>query len=228
MLSQIWYIRLFLLVQLKQFSTVEVEVEAFGDLDKPDLYHEYYSRIEPNTQEESFTNKVGSMVPFGFRLLIAEIPQYLGKHHEAIDRLHQLLAIIDKMLKNLQNNKLENGQLPGPNESTDVAASIQLWNKRKQKVLFTITNCAILQKDFELSIMTLDILYEITDAIAEKTRLKSAIGRVFLQLGDVTMATTCFQLAKELRKKQVQSKTEINYNDMQVDELIGKLQISTN
>ena len=40
---QIWYIRFGMLVKLKQFSMVEVEAEAFGDLDKPDLYHEFYS-----------------------------------------------------------------------------------------------------------------------------------------------------------------------------------------
>ena len=40
--QQIWYIRFSLLVKLKQFSMVEVESETFGDLDKADLYHEFY------------------------------------------------------------------------------------------------------------------------------------------------------------------------------------------
>ena len=34
---QLWSTRLSLLVKLKQFSNAEVEAEAFGDLDRPDL-----------------------------------------------------------------------------------------------------------------------------------------------------------------------------------------------
>ena len=128
---------------MKQFSTVEVEAEVFGDLDRPDLYYEYYSRIETQNPQNLDINKVGSMVPFGFRLLLAELPQYLGKHHEAIDRLHHLLATVDKILKNLKNDRFENAQIPRSNENIDNAASIQLWINRKQKVLYTISNCVI-------------------------------------------------------------------------------------
>ena len=214
-----------MLVQLKQFSTVEVEAEAFGDLDRPDLYYEYYSRIEPNSQDCS-TPKYGSMVPFGFRLLLAELPQYLGKHHEAIDRLHQLLAIIEKILKNLNNKKLENGQTPNSSESNDIATSVHLWKRRKMKVLYTISNCAILQKDFDLSIMTLEILFEITDDLEEKIRIRSSIGRVFLQLGDVNVASTCFENAKEQRKQLLASCSKDEITKLKVDELVGKLTYS--
>lgn len=210
-----------MLVQLKQFSTVEVEAEAFGDLDRPDLYYEYYSRMEPNNHD-SATPKYGSMVPFGLRLLIAELPQYLGKHHEAIDRLHQLLAIIDKIMKNLNNKKLENGQTPNSIELNDIATSVHLWTRRKMKVLYTISNCAILQKDFDLSIMTLEILYEITDDMAEKIRIKSSIGRVFLQLGDVNVASNCFENVKELRKQLLPSCPKEDNNKLKVEELVGK------
>jgi hypothetical protein len=37
------------------------------------------------------------MVPFAFRLLLAELPQYLTKHQEALNRLHALLATIRKV-----------------------------------------------------------------------------------------------------------------------------------
>ena len=211
-----------MLVQLKQFSTVEVEAEVFGDLDKPDLYYEYYTRIEPHNLQDNDANKIGSMVPFGFRLLLAELPQYLGKHHEAIDRLHHLLATVEKILKNLANNRLENAQIPPPNENIDNTTSIDLWKKRKQKILYALSNCALLQKDFELSIMTLEILYENTEALEEKTKIKSAIGRVYLQLGDVTMASNCFEIAKQLRTKQNVSRNEGD-NGQSVDELVGKL-----
>ena len=68
-----WYIRLFLLVHLKQYSTAEVEAEAFGDLDQPDLYYEYYRQNPAVPKETQETVKCGSMVAFEFRLLLGTI-----------------------------------------------------------------------------------------------------------------------------------------------------------
>ena len=34
---------------------------------------------------------------WSFRLLLAELPQYLSKHHDALDRLYALLAIVRKV-----------------------------------------------------------------------------------------------------------------------------------
>lgn len=34
------------------------------------------------------------MVPFGFRLLLAEIPRYVGKYQEALARLYTLLSVV--------------------------------------------------------------------------------------------------------------------------------------
>ena len=206
---------------MKQFSTVEVEAEAFGDLDRPDLYYEYYSRVEPNNQDSAILKK-GSMVPFGLRLLLAELPQYLGKHHEAIDRLHMLLGIIDKILKNLYNKKLENGQVPNSSELYDRETSLHLWRRRKMKVLYTISNCAVLQKDFELSIMTLEMLFEISEDMEEKIKIKSSIGRVFLQLGDVNTASNCFESAKILRNELLASCPRDDNTKLKIEELIGK------
>ena len=38
-----------------------------------------------------------SFVNGPFRLLLAELPQYLSKHHDALDRLYALLAIVRKV-----------------------------------------------------------------------------------------------------------------------------------
>ena len=56
---QLWFTRLSLFMKLKQFSNAEVEAEAFGDLDKPDLYYDYYPEV--------YHERRGSMVPFQFR-----------------------------------------------------------------------------------------------------------------------------------------------------------------
>ena len=77
----------------------EVEVEPFGDLDRPDLYYEFYPEMYPKLQ--------GSMVPFGFRILVAELPQYLGKTSEALDRLYALLSTVSQVIYDSKKNELE-------------------------------------------------------------------------------------------------------------------------
>jgi hypothetical protein len=76
-------------VKLRSFSLAEVEAEPFGDLDRPDLYFQYYPDMHGSRQ--------GTMVPFSFRLLLAELPQYLNKGREAMTRLHAVLAVVRKV-----------------------------------------------------------------------------------------------------------------------------------
>ena len=38
------------------------------------------------------------MVPFGFRVLLAELPLHIGKPLDAMDRLYNLLALVEKIL----------------------------------------------------------------------------------------------------------------------------------
>ena len=87
---RIWQVRIALLIKLKQFNTVEGEAAAFGDLDKVDLYYDYYP--------DQYGGRRGSMASFGFRLLIAELPLHLGKPLDAMDRLYSLLAKVEQLL----------------------------------------------------------------------------------------------------------------------------------
>jgi len=205
---KLWYIRFSMLVRLKQYSMVEVEAEAFGDLDRPDLYHEFYPQQQPDQQPESRSIRTGSMVPFGFRLLLAELPQHLNKHHETIDRLHALLSVIRKILANLDSGKMENGEPPASNNSTATAAeataaeSRRLWKRREIQVLHSLANCALMQKDYEMAVTTLETIFKMESGDANRqTRIQSSLGRVYLQLGDVTAAAACFAQAKALFDK---------------------------
>lgn len=40
------------------------------------------------------------MIPFGFRILAAELPQYLTKYEESISNLTRLLSIVNKIIDN--------------------------------------------------------------------------------------------------------------------------------
>ncbi|KAF2343589.1 hypothetical protein FHG87_025655 [Trinorchestia longiramus] len=85
-----WFTRLALLVKLRRFSLAEVECEQFKLLDAPDLYFEFYPEL--------YGGRKGAMVPFSFRLLVAELPHYLGKHSTALDRLNSLLTTCHQVL----------------------------------------------------------------------------------------------------------------------------------
>ncbi|TRY61260.1 hypothetical protein TCAL_04212 [Tigriopus californicus] len=192
---QIWFARISLLVKLRQFSIAELETTAFGDLDRPDLYFQFYSGMYPNRR--------GSMVPFAFRILIAEIPQYLGKYHETLDRLYALLATVKKIQDNLLKGKAEDGSKCQFSES-DRLASQALWRKREIRVLYSLANSSIIQRDFESAITNLEILLEVEDTKLS-AKILSAMGRVYLQLGDIREAETLFSRAF---KAQTDNSTE--------------------
>ena len=100
---RIWHVRIALLLKLKQFTTVEAEAASFGSLENNvDLYYQYYP--------EQYGNRRGSMLPFGFRVLLAELPLHVGKPMEALDRLYALLALVEKISK-LKGKTLLKGKL---------------------------------------------------------------------------------------------------------------------
>ncbi|KAL1258404.1 hypothetical protein QQF64_011648, partial [Cirrhinus molitorella] len=100
---QLWFVRLALLVKLNLFQNAELEFEPFGNLDHPNLYYEYYPTVYPGRR--------GSMVPFSMRVLHAELPQYLQKPQETLDRLHRIKSVCQKILSNLQEGLAEDGSM---------------------------------------------------------------------------------------------------------------------
>ncbi|GBP97519.1 Trafficking protein particle complex subunit 12, partial [Eumeta japonica] len=68
---QLWFTRLALLAKLGEFELLQQEAEPFEQLNKPDVFYEFYPEMYPN--------KCGSIACFSFRLLIAEMPIYLDR-----------------------------------------------------------------------------------------------------------------------------------------------------
>jgi len=191
---RIWQVRIALLLKLKQFTTVETEAAAFGSLENNvDLYYDYYP--------EQYGGRQGSMVPFGFRVLLAELPLHVGKPLDAMDRLYSLLASVEKIL--LQETK----------------GSI-LWLERKIRVLYALANCCIQQKDYELASKVLDQVHDLEETRDNQAKVRSIQGRMFLQLGDLVTAMTFFDEAAKLRPQTTEN----------VDSLVDKscLSIASN
>lgn len=184
---QLWYTRLALFVKQRKFAYAEVEGDAFGDLDKPDLFYEFY----PDT----YPDKRGSMVPFAMRLLLAELPQFQGNHCQALNSLYKLLNVVHRILGNLTNGISEDGSLLDMSEQLR-QASMKLWEDRECRVYFSILNCVLNQKDYVVGIKVARILLEKNSG--RKAQLQSAIGRIYLQLGDVDIAQSHFHKAEAL------------------------------
>uniref|UniRef100_A0A8C1KNY3 Trafficking protein particle complex subunit 12 n=1 Tax=Cyprinus carpio TaxID=7962 RepID=A0A8C1KNY3_CYPCA len=179
---QLWFVRLALLVKLSLFQNAELEFEPFGNLDHPDLYYEYYPTVYPGRR--------GSMVPFSMRVLHAELPQYLQKPQETLDRLHRIKSVCQKILSNLQEGLAEDGSMMNLTQDNRLA-SIQLWRSRLSRVMYSMANCLLMMKDYMLAVETYHSIIEYEPE--QRVQLLSGIGRIFLQIGDIRTAEKYFQ-----------------------------------
>lgn len=179
---QLWFVRLALLTKLNLFQNAELEFEPFGNLDQPDLYYEYYPAVYPGRR--------GSMVPFSMRLLHAELPQYLAKPQEALDRLHNLKTVCLTILENLEKGLAEDGSMITLTPENR-QASLTLWRSRLSRVMYSMANCLLLMKDYVLAVETYQSIIQYEPQ--QRVQLLSGIGRIFLQIGDVKTAERYFQ-----------------------------------
>ncbi|XP_060709128.1 trafficking protein particle complex subunit 12 [Hemiscyllium ocellatum] len=187
---QLWFVRLALLMKLSLFQNAETEFEPFGDLDQPDLYYEYYPHVYPGRR--------GSMIPFSMRVLHAELPQYLGKPQESLDRLHAMKVTCIKIIDNLENGLAEDGSMISVS-SENRQASMQLWRSRLGRVMYSMANCLLMMKDYVLAI---EMYHSVIQYQPEQEpQLLSGIGRLLLQIGDIKTAEQYFQEVEQISPK---------------------------
>lgn len=181
---QLWFTRLALLVKLGQFEIVKMEAEPFGSLNKPDVFYEFY-------HPDMHSDKKGSMASFSFRLLLAELPIYLGTPRIALDRLTELLAVTSQIRSYFE-------KLPDSDHNKQAAS---FWLTREKRILHSIVNCSLLVKDFSLADQLLRQLIDSPGTTAdEKRSLLSCWGRIRLQCGDIYGAEKKFSEAKRLKE----------------------------
>uniref|UniRef100_UPI00358FF9C7 trafficking protein particle complex subunit 12 isoform X2 n=1 Tax=Myxine glutinosa TaxID=7769 RepID=UPI00358FF9C7 len=178
---QLWFVRLALLVKLQQYSDAESEFEPFGNLDFPDLYYEYYPEMYPGRQ--------GSMIPFAMRLLHAELPQHQGRSHDSLNRLHHLQNVCRQILSNLENGFAEDGSMKNISSESH-KASIVLWKSRLARVLHSLGNCLLLLKDYCLAVDMFEAVIDLQPHL--ELPIVSGIGRILLQVGDISAAEEYF------------------------------------
>lgn len=184
---QLWFTRIALLVKTKAFNIAQAEAEPFGQLHNPDVFYQFYP--------DMYGGRSGSIASFSFRLLLAELPMHCGKPKESLTKLFSILATIRKMLSNLKQGLCEDGN-PMEIGDSDRTDSLRLWTGREARVMHSIINCSISLKDYELAMELLGQLCERDGA--PKHALLSALGRLHLQLGNISGAEVCFNEAAQL------------------------------
>ena len=92
-----WFLRIACLIKLKLFKEAELELDQFGAFNKPQYFYEFHGCAYPSRK--------GSMIPFGFRILSAELPQYLGRIDDSIANLYYLLSVVQDVLDMYQGNE---------------------------------------------------------------------------------------------------------------------------
>ncbi|ESP05366.1 hypothetical protein LOTGIDRAFT_102990, partial [Lottia gigantea] len=177
---QLWFCRFALLMRLRLFEILDSEMRAFNSMDSPDLYFEFYPQLYPGRR--------GSMVSFGLRVLHAELPHYLNRHQESLDKLYYVLAVTSKIVKNLESGLSEDGA--GIELSLDSRkASLKLWQAREIQVQYKIASVLLSMKDYEASISIFEML--MNKECENRIALMSGIGRIYLQVGNLKVSETC-------------------------------------
>lgn len=177
---QLWFTRFALLLKLGHSDLCQAEIEAFGALNRSDIYYEYYP--------EMYMGRKGSMASFSFRLLHAELPLYMGSFKLSMDRLSDLLATCNQIRQFLADDS---------KYSPDV---VEFWQKREIRVQQSLINCAISMKDFHLVEIIFNNLSQNKLDNEENRALHSAWGRIYLQCGDIMGAEKKFTISRNLRQ----------------------------
>lgn len=101
------------------------------------------------------------------------------------------------MLSNLESGLLEDGT-PCDINPANKEAALTIWRQRETLVLHNIVNCALAYKDYTLAIEVMNILLSHKHNEQEDAILKSALGRIMLQIGDLVSADKLFQPLRAL------------------------------
>ncbi|XP_017841183.2 trafficking protein particle complex subunit 12 [Drosophila busckii] len=177
---QLWFTRLALLAKLGEYELLQAEAEPFGQLNALDVFYEFYP--------EMYSGKQGSIASFSFRLLLSEMPIYLGKPHLALDNLSKLHVISSEIKQHYEKSRNGNAS--------------EFWQRRSERVLHSIINCALMMKKYSMidDIMGGMLLTRSSLTKEEQRSLYSAWGRIYLQIGDIFGAEQKFAVARRLRE----------------------------
>lgn len=183
---QMWSVRLQLLCHLERYAEVNQEMEAFKDLDQPDLYYQY--------NKHNYPGLVGTMVPFTMRLIHALLPLHLNNLQLALNRTCYLQHTTLQILRLVRKGQLPFNKQGLTPEEQKIAEEV--WLNRLIRVKCALCRCLLAIGDYSLvrevleEILTLDDKYE--------TQVLSSLGRLCLLYGDLSSAEVYFSKISSL------------------------------
>ena len=112
------------------------------------------------------------------------------------------------MISNIENGQHVTGDGMNENYSgTTREMGIKLWKKRERDVLYSLVNCCVLHQDYESAVKCLNMLKEV-ELPENMSSLFTAFGRVYLQLGNLSLADNCFSEASKHRQDNAEEQLE--------------------
>ena len=168
----VWNVRFSILLRLNMASIAEIEMQPFNSFENPDLFAEFF-----NVPINRSTGGLTSLVPFGTRLLHAQLPLFLQRPNEALSRLNKLLQSSQKIIDKLCEID--------PNDSE----SISLWQRRSQDVSMAMANVFIAGKHYREACDAFDRVLTADSTPGErKSKLAALAGRAMMQAGCLPQA----------------------------------------
>ncbi|KAF9920742.1 Trafficking protein particle complex subunit 12 [Linnemannia zychae] len=189
-LINLWYARLFALVKLGQYEMAQAELDQLGDLHGPQYRFENYapdSFAIQGVQSIEYSNsdgiRRGCMVPFEMFVLKARLQGFLGDTYEAIDQLYALIMRSKKFEAICQVN--------------DDSVGIKQWRDIAGQLHLMVLNYLVELKDYPAATKyARDMLKKYSKDI----NLRSGLGRLYLQLGDLVRAEDVFNEVESIVK----------------------------
>lgn len=82
---------------MKFFKEAEIELKQFDNFERPEFF-----------QQTKDSNQLVSLVPFGLRVLSAELSHYMGNSNESLSNLYMILSIVKKILLEMTEEEGKN------------------------------------------------------------------------------------------------------------------------
>lgn len=190
---QLWFTRFNLLVKLGLFEMVTAEAEAFQQLSRADVFYDFYA--------EMYNGRKGSMASFTFRLLLAELPMYVGQEKIALDNLSNVNSVCKQIMDHLSSKGDPVGAL--------------FWKRRYARSLQSMVNCSLVLKNYGLVHSLMKQLEDLQMWTNQELQdLHSTWCRIYLQCGDI------FNADQQHTKSRLQTTT--NSSNLSTRDLLDK------
>ncbi|KAI8915049.1 hypothetical protein BC831DRAFT_388224, partial [Entophlyctis helioformis] len=195
-LSRLWLLRWYALSRLQFFDHIQTEMDRVGELETPELVFERRPDVWPNRR--------GPLASFELRLFCNLVPAMKGNHYESIRRMYKLLYSYRKQVQHAQTRTAHHQQhqpqaaeqMPGDHHdgqgdrATVASPTMSDWKTTQAVVLMHVANLLAQAQDFPGAASILDQLWAIRPA--DDMDFLAALGRVYLQIGDLPLAKKTF------------------------------------